>query len=184
MSVPPSMPVPPSTANPFGPPPVPPAPIPAPHQATQPQYAAQPQPQPYPPAHPAAPQWAPPQPYQAPPKQGNARAITAVVLSGLALAGVIVLGAMVAFGPAMGPSWVLQGEAPVRGGTVGAAQLERTLRDLMEDDGSAVDEISCPESSTVDQGLVTVCHGSVDGWDWTGVGVFEDPEGTFTLNQL
>jgi hypothetical protein len=35
----------------------------------------------------------------------------------------------------------------------------------------------------VDQGAVTVCHGQVDGWDWTGIVYFEDVGGAFTLVQ-
>jgi hypothetical protein len=165
------------TPNPFGPPQT--DPYGAPPQPIQHAYPPSPQqqwhaPQPFPGT----------QPFQAPPQRGNGLAVTAIVLSGLALLGVLGLAAFFAFGATMGPSWVLPGEVAVSGTSVGGAELEEALVDLVEDDGGMVDEISCPDSSRVGQGLVTVCHGSVDGWDWTGVVVFEDADGAFIVNQL
>jgi hypothetical protein len=178
MSVPPHQPDPFGSprGNPYGPPP----PV---HQhaysAHQPGHPVQGQAQPVP-----AQYWHAPQPFQTPPRQGNGLAVTAIVLSGLALLGVLGLAAFFAVGASMGPSWVLTGEVAVSGSAVAGPELEAALVGLVEDDGGSVDEITCPESSTVGQGLVTVCHGGVDGWDWTGVVVFEDAEGGFIVNQL
>lgn len=118
------------------------------------------------------------------PAQRNGLAVAAVVMAGLALLGVLGLGVAMLVGSEMGPSWTLQGEVqPVNGQTAGDA-LERELRSLMEDDGSSVEKLTCPESAPVAQGEVAVCHGSVDDWDWTGVVHFEDDAGTFTLLQF
>ena len=144
---------------------------------------------PYPPyaaghaAHPSGPPSWPAQPmYQ--PAQRNGLAVAAVVMAGLSLLGVLGLVVAMVLGPELGPSWVLQGEVlPVNSQTSGEA-LERELTSLMEDDGSAVQEVACPDSAPVAQGEVTVCHGSVDDWDWTGVFHFEDDAGTFTLLQF
>ena len=177
MSVPPSTPNPfsPPQGNPYGPPP-----------PAQPAAVMQPAQHPWPlQGYPTSPQqWHPVQPFQATPqKHGNGLAVTAIVLSALALLGVLGLG-IFAVGASMGPSWVLAGKVEVSGASVAGADLEAALGEVIEDDGSLVDEIGCPDSSAVGQGLVTVCHGSVDGWDWTGVVVFEDAQGAFIVNQL
>ncbi|MDF2144847.1 DUF4333 domain-containing protein [Knoellia sp. p5-6-4] len=134
-------------------------------------------------AHPSGPASWPAQPmYQ--PAQRNGLAVAAVVMAGLSLLGVLGLVVAMVLGPELGPSWVLQGEVlPVNSQTSDEA-LERELTSLMEDDGSAVQEVTCPESAAVAQGEVTVCHGSVDDWDWTGVVHFEDDAGAFTLLQF
>jgi hypothetical protein len=119
------------------------------------------------------------------PAQRNGLAVAAVVMAALSLLGVLGLGAAMLLGaPGIGPSWTLQGEVPPVNGGTSAVALERELRSLMEEDGSAVDEVRCPESTPVAQGAVAVCHGSVDEWEWTGVVHFEDDTGTFTLLQF
>ena len=147
---------------------------------------------PYPgPSHPAYPSppappqqaWPPQQPLgYAPPARGGL-AIAAVVMSGLALLGVIGMGVFMVVGVAMGPSWALQGSITAINGEVAAAALERELTAVIEDDGGWVDALTCPATSPVSQGSVTVCHGEVDGFDWTGIVVFEDRDGSFTLTQ-
>jgi len=119
-----------------------------------------------------------------PPRPGNGLAIAAVVMSGLALLGVLGFGLFMGVGMATAPSLVLQGDVTPTGTTVAGTELESALTRAVEDDGGQVDEISCPDTSAVGQGLVTVCHGSVDGFDWTGVVVFEDESGTFIVNPL
>jgi hypothetical protein len=159
-------------SNPYGPP------QPAPAQPT-------PAPQPYP--YPTPGQvWSQPgmPPYGAPPRQRNGLAIAAIAISVLSLLASLGVVAFIAVSSAAGPSWVLQGEVRPSGSAVSAGELESALTQLVEDDGGAVDEITCPGSSAVGQGLVAVCHGSVDGFDWTGLVVFEDESGTFTVNQL
>jgi hypothetical protein len=119
-----------------------------------------------------------------PPRQGNGLAIAGVVLGGLALLGVILMALFIGVGSASAPSYVLSGKVAPIGKTVVGSELQSSLTKAVEDDGGSVDEISCPDSSAVGQGLVTVCHGSVDGMDWTGIVVFEDEAGTFIVNQL
>ena len=124
-------------------------------------------------------------PYGAPPRQRNGLAIAAIAISVVSLlASLGVVGFIAVSTSAAGPSWVLQGEVRPAGSAVSAADLESALTKLVEDDGGSVDEIVCPGSSAVGQGLVAVCHGSVDGFDWTGLVVFEDESGTSTVNQL
>jgi hypothetical protein len=130
-------------------------------------------------------QWQSPMPmgYQ-PPRQRNGLAIAAIVMSGLALLGVLGIAVVMGLAVAAGPSYVLQGQVDPIGKTVTGQALSSSLTKVIEDDGGQVDEVTCPDSSAVGQGLVTVCHGSVDGSDWTGVVVFEDESGTFILDEL
>jgi len=132
----------------------------------------------------SGPMWTQQQPFAPAPRQGNGMAITAIVLSGLAIVCVIALAAFMGMGAAMGPSWVLEGSVAVVDKGVQGPELEKALTSTIEDDGSYVGEIECPARSAVGQGLVSVCHGSVDDWDWTGVVVFEDDLGNFIVNQL
>ena len=132
----------------------------------------------------AAPQqmWAP-QPFTPAPRQTNGLAITAIVLSGLALLSVLAMAVFLFLGPGGSGSWVLSGQVtPVDKGVTGPT-LEEALGRAIADDGGSVDELECPVRSQVGQGLVTVCHGSVDGWDWTGVVVFEDDAGSFIVTE-
>jgi hypothetical protein len=160
-------------SNPFGPPGQEPpqhpqawAPVPQPGYAAQP-----PTPGAYPPFSPA-------------PRNGNGLAVTAIVLSGLALLGVLAMAAFFLVGPMMGGSgYVLTGEVTVVDKGASDGDLQQSLTTAIEDDGGSVDELVCPLRSQVGQGLVTVCHGSVDGFDWTGVVVFEDDEGSFIVTE-
>lgn len=124
--------------------------------------------------------WAP-QAFTPAPRQRNGLAITAIVLSGLALLSVLAMAAFLFFGPGGSGTWVLSGQVtPIDKGVTDVA-LQEALGRVIEDDGGSVDELECPVRSQVGQGLVTVCHGSVDGWDWTGVVVFEDDAGAFIV---
>jgi hypothetical protein len=143
---------------------------------------------PYAAGHPGGPSpyWQAPMPvaYQ-PAPQRNGLAIAAIVMSGLALVGVFAVVAFIGIGVASGPPGVLSGTVTPIGKTVVASELERSLTGVIEDDGGTVDQITCPDSSAVGQGLVTVCHGSVDGYDdWTGLVVFEDEKGSYILDEL
>ena len=173
-------------SNPFGPPGHQPQP------QSQPAYPQQPHPQ-----NPQAwapvqqtgyaaqpPASAPYQPFSPAPKGGNGLAFTAIVLSGLALLGVVAMAAFFFVGPIMaGGGYALTGEVTVVDKGASYSDLQDALVAAIEDDGGSVDEIVCPERSQVGQGLVTVCHGSVDGFDWTGIVVFEDDEGSFILTE-
>lgn len=165
----------------------------------------QPYPQPQGAAYPTAPvpsgqYWAPPQPPPpqgagAPRQRGNGLAITAVVLSALALlvalgmAAFFVVGAAagaaagIGPGGGSGPSALTGRVTPIDKGVTGA-ELESELTTIITKDGGSVGTITCPDRSQVGQGLVTVCKGSVDDFDWTGVVVFEDDGGAFVLDEL
>jgi hypothetical protein len=163
-------------SNPFAPPGQQPAPSPQDPQAWAPvqhrEYAV--------PAPPAAPH----QPLAPAPRGGNGLAITAIVLSGLALLSVLAMAAFLVIGSATGGgSSALTGEVTVVDKGASHSDLQAALVSAIEDDGGSVDEIVCPDRSQVGQGLVTVCHGSVDGFDWTGVVVFEDDKGTFIVTE-
>ena len=175
-------------SNPFGPP----GHQSQPGSPSQPGYPSQ-----QPPQDPQA--WAPVQqtgyaaqspvaapypPFAPAPKGGNGLAVTAIVLSGLALLGVLAMAVFFFAGPMLGGgSYVLTGEVTVVDKGASYSALQDALVAAIEDDGGSVDEIVCPERSQVGQGLVTVCHGSVDGFDWTGVVVFEDDEGSFIVTE-
>jgi hypothetical protein len=126
----------------------------------------------------------PHQPFPPAPKGGNGLAITAIVLSGLALLTVLAMAVFLFVGGMMGGSgYALTGEVTVVDKGASYSDLQDALTAVVEDDGGSVDEIVCPERSQVGQGLVTVCHGSVDGFDWTGIVVFEDDEGSFVVTE-
>lgn len=141
-------------------------------------------------AAPAGQPWGPPNPMLPPPgyvpapKRGNGLAITAVVLSAVALLVAIGTAGFVVSGIAGGPPPALSGRVAPVAKSVAGADLQIELRRVITDDGGSVDTITCPDRSQVGQGLVTVCKGSVDGFDWTGIVVFEDDGGTFVLNEL
>jgi hypothetical protein len=124
------------------------------------------------------------QPFGAPPRQRNGLAITAIVMSAVALLASLGVVAFIAVGVAGGGSGVLTGQVAPAGGAVSSEVLVPALTTVIEDDEGSVEHMSCPDSSAVGQGLVTVCHGSVDGFDWTGIVVFEDSSGTFSLQEL
>lgn len=149
----------------------------------QPAPASQPHPHPYPVPGQAWNQPAAP-PYGAPPRQRNGLAITAIAMSAVSLLASLGVAAFIAIGVAGGGSGVLTGRVAPSGGAVANDVLVPALTSAIEDDGGSVGQITCPDSSAVGQGLVTVCHGSVDGFDWTGIVVFEDSSGTFSLQEL
>ena len=123
--------------------------------------------------------------YGAPPRQRNGLAVAAVAMSAVALLVSLGIAAFIAIGVASGGSGVLAGTVAPSGGAVANDVLVPALTSVIEDDGGSGGKITCPGSSAVGQGLVTVCHGSVDGFDdWTGIVVFEDSSGTFSLQEL
>ncbi|NYG06746.1 hypothetical protein BJ986_001233 [Phycicoccus badiiscoriae] len=104
-------------------------------------------------------------------------------MSGLAL-GVLAMGGFIAMSMSMsGGGGALKGAVHPLAQSVSAVVLQDTLTSTLENAGSSVDRLECPADSKVGQGLVTVCHGSVDGFDWTGVVVFEDDGGAFIVTE-
>ncbi len=154
---------------------------------------------PYAPAAPtfpyAAPPALPPQPAFAggqlphtvpPARQSNVLAIIALVVSGVALVAVLAMAVFLAVsgGGGGGGAYALHGEVTAVDHGASEFDLEEAIASTVQDDGGSVEEITCPVRSQVGQGLVTVCHGSVDGFDWTGVAVFEDDTGAFVLIEV
>jgi hypothetical protein len=115
-------------------------------------------------------------------------AITSLIISLAALAGVLGLAAWLAVsgafsGPAQAP---LTGQLQHSGSgsTVRGADLETELSAIIADDGGEVTEMRCPDTPSLGQGVVTVCHGSISGEPWAVVVFFEDSEGRFTVQPL
>ena len=136
------------------------------------------QPQAWPP-HPA---WTP-----APERRpGTAMAVVSLVASLLALLGVLLIGGWLLLSGASGPSGTLTGRAPsVRSGVPLAGEdLSDAVSTTVADDGGDVADMRCPTTPKVDQGVVTVCHGTISGDAWAVVVYFEDAHGRFTLNPL
>jgi len=126
------------------------------------------------------PQW---QPSQQAPHPKNGLAVTALIVSCVAL--LLVLGQIV-FVVVTGffsPPGDLQGTAPqvVAGspyrGTLLADELSRVITADFGDVGS----MTCPETPAVAVDAVTSCHGMVDGLESTVSVTFEDGLGHFTL---
>ncbi len=129
---------------------------------------------------PPQPQWQPSQPDS---KQKNGLAVTALVVSCLALLLVLGLIAFVVVTGFFSPPQDLQGTAPqvVAGepyrGTLLANELSRVITADFGDVGS----MTCPETPAVVVDAVTICHGMIDGFESTLRVTFEDGLGHFTL---
>ena len=115
-------------------------------------------------------------------------ALISLIISIVALAGVLGLAAWLAvsgafFGPGQGP---LTGQLQrlSSGSAVRGADLETELTALIGDDGGEVTDMRCPDTPSVGQGVVTVCHGSISGDPWAVIVFFEDSAGRFTLQPV
>ncbi|WP_182377405.1 DUF4333 domain-containing protein [Nocardioides sp. WS12] len=118
------------------------------------------------------------------PRQGKGLAITAIVLSALALLGVVIIGAVVAFMifAATGfDNYVLYGSAETSQGQVAESALEPALRKAIEDDGGTPTMVECPETSKVGPGLSVICDMTIDDIGWVAVVVFADNQGEFSV---
>ena len=62
--------------------------------------------------------------------------------------------------------------------------LSSSISEVIEHDFGHVTAMACPDTPTVKQGVVTVCHGAIDGDDWAAVVFFEDRDGVFSLQLL
>jgi hypothetical protein len=112
-------------------------------------------------------------------------AITALVLSLVALLLVLVVALVVVFA---GAAFMEEGGEPLTGqlsappaGPVTGDTLAKAVTDRITQDGGDVSRMDCPRTPKVGQGVVTVCHGVVDSTDWAIVVLFEDEDGRFTL---
>ncbi len=126
------------------------------------------------------------------PSRGRGLAITSLVLSALALVGVIGVAVLVLVrtgandaGPA-GSSGPLTGKlaALTSGGPVAGTQLAHAVSARIDQDGGNVTLMNCPDTAKVGQGVVTVCHGVVSSSEYAIVVYFEDKDGGFTLGPL
>lgn len=142
----------------------------------------------YGPTQPAASQWypamgSPPAPPEG--RGGRGLAITALVLSIVALLLVLVVGAVVVFTAAAfteegGEVLTGQLSAPPAGPVTGDILAQAVTARIIQDGGD-VSRMDCPRTPKVGQGVVTVCHGVVESTDWAIVVLFEDEDGRFTL---
>lgn len=129
-----------------------------------------------------------PQPYLVPRQRGRGLAIAAIIMSSIALLGLLVLGGLAAWLISTAAS---SGDAPVTGtvrslslgqdGRLDAGSLEEAVRSAMGHQGGQVSSLDCPDTPEVAQGVVSVCHGEMDGSDWAFVVFFESAGGNFTI---
>lgn len=118
------------------------------------------------------------------PQQGKGLAITAIVLSTLALLGLVVvaaLGAFMFFAASGYDSYTLRGSAETSQGQIAHSELEPAIRKAFEDDGGAPSKIECPETSKVGPGLSVMCDTTIDDAGWVAVVVFVNEQGEFAL---
>jgi hypothetical protein len=121
---------------------------------------------------------------------GRGLAITALVLSAVALLAVVAVAfwVLIATAPAddTGTSGPLTGQlsASAGGGQVTGDTLARAVSARITQDGGEVSRMDCPETPRVGQGIVTVCHGVISLSDYAVVVYFEDEDGHFTLEPL
>ncbi len=147
-----------------------------------------------PPVHPAAAFTLAP----ATPLRRNGVAITALVLSIVALLGVLGIATMWFIQMAMGSlfmgmpgedfmsdEYTLTGTAPqvVDGQTYTGERLTREVERVLENDWSTHRNIECADTVVIEAGAEVSCTGTVDGMDSDMTVEFEDDQGHFTLVQ-
>lgn len=119
-----------------------------------------------------------------PPQPGRGLAITAIVLSTIALLGLVVmgvLGSFMFFAATGFDSYTLQGHAETSQGQVAHNELEPAIRKAIEDDGGTPSKVECPETSNVGPGLSVMCDTTIDDYGWVAVVVFTNDQGDFAL---
>ena len=122
--------------------------------------------------------------------------IASFVLSIVAVVGVLLIGLMLLASPA-GPDAALPDDVdsgpivPLTGSVSAPAgrslpgdDLANAVEQRIHDDGAGDVEMDCPDTRKVGQGVVTVCHGQIEGDDWAVIVYFEDELGSLTLNPL
>lgn len=166
------------------------------HGPTQPMAPTSPMPAP-----PAPVGWAPPAPvfvpgqpmpftpaphaYAAPKSSRPAfvLSIISLVVAVVSLLGMLLMAAAMFGGGSAGP---LTGTVPsvTAGSALSGEALASAVSVRIEDDGGQAEGMTCPETPKVEQGVVTVCHGQIDGEDWAVIVFFEDATGKYTLDPL
>jgi hypothetical protein len=66
-------------------------------------------------------------------------------------------------------------------GVLPGVSLATAVTATLQRNGEEVSNVTCADTPRVDQGVVTVCHGSSSGDPWGGVVVFENRDAQFTL---
>ncbi len=106
-----------------------------------------------------------------------------LAVSAVALLGVVILAAFLAVSGAFGSG----GEAPLTGqldaapsGALNGDTLSTALSDVIREDGGDVADLRCPDTPSVRQGVVTLCHGTISGSAWAVAVFFEDSQGRYT----
>ncbi len=69
---------------------------------------------------------------------------------------------------------------PAPAGALRGATLADDLSEVIGDDGGEVSDLRCPDTPSVRQGVVTLCHGTISGSAWAIAVFFEDSHGRFT----
>ena len=131
-----------------------------------------------------------------PPASRNGVAITALVLSIIALLGVVGIVVMWSVswvfaplmfddmsGDYMSQEYTLVGTAPqvVKGQAYPGARLTAEVERVLEDDWSTHRDVACEDTPIVEAEAEASCTGVVDGMDADMTVEFEDDQGHFTL---
>ena len=133
------------------------------------------------PPHHSAPPWSAPQvalPYAPVRERRSGMAVASLVMSAAALVGVLLIGGRLFFSGAPLPG---DDAAPLTGRSPPPAPAARspvrscrTRSGSGSEDGGDVSGMACPQTPSVGQGVVTVCHGSNQRSTWAVVVYFED----------
>jgi hypothetical protein len=145
----------------------------------------------YPPQNPQNPQpqaYPYPEPERPPASRGSDRwlPVVSLMLSLLSVVGMLSIGAWVVISQDEDSgiaSSTLTGHvlAAPPAAVLPGSTLATVVTDVIEEDGAYVTEMRCPATPRVIQGVVTVCHGTIDDEDWAVVVFFENERGAFTL---
>jgi hypothetical protein len=119
-----------------------------------------------------------------PPARPSVLPVISLVLSILAVTGVLVLTVLLAVSGALGGAG---GDAPLTGqlssssgGALRGGTLAQDLTQVISNDGGDVSDLRCPDTPAVQQGVATICHGTISGGAWAVAVFFEDSQGRFT----
>lgn len=144
---------------------------------------------------PPPPNWYPapqvPVPPGPPPSPGlppwlSVASLVVSAVSLLGLVGVLLWLALVGGPLTGGGESTLTGQVPAMStsGPLPGPELARVVGDVIEHDGAEAALMTCPDTPRLDQGVVTVCHGTIDAEGWAVVVYFETKQGLFTLQPV
>jgi hypothetical protein len=110
--------------------------------------------------------------------------VLSLILSAMALIGVLGITVWVTMGESVSATLTGQVRADASNDPVSGQDLQAAVRDVLERDGADVSILTCPDTPQLKQGVVSVCHGTMDGDSWAFVVFVEDTQGHFTLQSL